>query len=149
LLGASRPDEAQPIWQRCLFQKNWILPGIPGRRASRKIKVNDKINCLITDYPERAGLPGSPPEAMTRVLVATVFDLHANASQPLNSAFNLLDGRDRIVGAYSDERRGETARVSGRAPYRIAFRVDPEHCRIPDDEGRCRREVCRGLSFAR
>ena len=33
--------------------------GIPGRRAGRKIKVNDKINCLITDYPERAGLVGS------------------------------------------------------------------------------------------
>ena len=24
-----------------------------------RLKVNDKINCLITDYPERAGLLGS------------------------------------------------------------------------------------------
>jgi hypothetical protein len=34
-----------------------IIPEFLAHPAGRKIKVNGKINCLIADYPERAGLP--------------------------------------------------------------------------------------------
>jgi hypothetical protein len=37
----------------------WVHPGIPGCRAGRKGDSNNKINSLITHYPEKAGLHGS------------------------------------------------------------------------------------------